>query len=479
MGLAKALREGINGTNRTPEAKEAQAKAKAAKAEKKAQDKMAKKAKKAAENVASNTVNEDFEYEENGGAEESATFFNFFEEDSSDDAEELEGYDYEEGDDVEMKKTGSLSAMMEQHYTDGSTHVGDNKTPATRAREAGKEQAPKAPVIDVLVDEKTGCPILPKVDLMFRIPNKKGELVFVPLEEMLAYSDNEHRTCTHGGVMPYMYGQPVYSAAKCPEFLKEITDIVSRYAAKRKEFQKKIASQGEPIDRSKLPFDLIVHLDTKHGITMDDIVSGTATDAMIRAATLDYNGKSDIPVGTENTTELTEKKSDDSWDCVCGRKHIIGKFCPSCRAERPVALKPGQWKCRCKQVNEAADVFCCNCGEPRPVVLKDGQWRCPNPNCNQINGAEDNYCPGCSEPKPEASKPPACKCGWIIKPGANFCPSCRAKIAPQLQKSDNDQGTQGDQPDRDSSNQQQRAENLQKQIDMLTEQLNAAKGTGQ
>lgn len=80
------------------------------------------------------------------------------------------------------------------------------------------------------------------------------------------------------------------------------------------------------------------------------------------------------------------------WDCECGQKGNMGKFCV-------------------------------NCGKPKPAPKPAG-WQCPN--CGTIN--QGKFCMECGTKKPAAEPLYKCdKCGWMPpdpKHPPKFCPNC-------------------------------------------------------
>lgn len=51
----------------------------------------------------------------------------------------------------------------------------------------------------------------------------------------------------------------------------------------------------------------------------------------------------------------------DAWDCSCGEKGLVGKFCPECGAKRP---QSDTWDCSCGQKGMTGK-FCPECGKKR------------------------------------------------------------------------------------------------------------------
>lgn len=110
----------------------------------------------------------------------------------------------------------------------------------------------------------------------------------------------------------------------------------------------------------------------------------------------------------------------DGWECSCGQKGNMGKFCMGCGQPRPAA-PAGQagWTCSCGQTGNTGK-FCSNCGKPKP---EDNQWLC---SCGTANTGK--FCTNCGKPKPAAVRHYKCnKCGWEPEDPTNppkFCPQC-------------------------------------------------------
>lgn len=76
----------------------------------------------------------------------------------------------------------------------------------------------------------------------------------------------------------------------------------------------------------------------------------------------------------------------DTWDCTCGRRGIIGKFCPECGTPRPAPAET--WDCSCGQKGLTGK-FCPECGAKRPE--RSDTWNCK---CGQTE-LTGKYCPEC------------------------------------------------------------------------------------
>ena len=82
----------------------------------------------------------------------------------------------------------------------------------------------------------------------------------------------------------------------------------------------------------------------------------------------------------------------DVWDCTCGNKGIIGKFCPECGAKRPAPIDT--WDCACGN-RGIIGKFCSECGAKRPTPIDT--WDCT---CGS-KGITGKFCPECGSKCPE------------------------------------------------------------------------------
>lgn len=64
-----------------------------------------------------------------------------------------------------------------------------------------------------------------------------------------------------------------------------------------------------------------------------------------------------VQTPSDNTTEET-------WDCTCGHKKIIGRFCSNCGRKRPEPAGADAWDCTCGMKGIVGN-FCNNCGKKR------------------------------------------------------------------------------------------------------------------
>ena len=86
----------------------------------------------------------------------------------------------------------------------------------------------------------------------------------------------------------------------------------------------------------------------------------------------------------------------ESWDCSCGQKGIIGNFCNNCGAKRPQASSVDTWDCSCGQKGIVGN-FCNNCGAKRPEPAIPDTWDC---SCGQ-KGIVGNFCNNCGKKRGE------------------------------------------------------------------------------
>ena len=57
----------------------------------------------------------------------------------------------------------------------------------------------------------------------------------------------------------------------------------------------------------------------------------------------------------------------EGWDCSCGHRGNIGKFCEECGSPRPIV-----WDCICGKKGNTGK-FCCECGAKRPESKGDAK----------------------------------------------------------------------------------------------------------
>lgn len=90
-----------------------------------------------------------------------------------------------------------------------------------------------------------------------------------------------------------------------------------------------------------------------------------------------------------NSPPISPAPVAEGWNCSCGQKSIVSKFCPECGAKRP----------------EKATVWDCNCG---------------------AKGLTGKFCPECGAKRLEQPDPWDCECGQQGITG-KFCPECGKK----------------------------------------------------
>ena len=123
--------------------------------------------------------------------------------------------------------------------------------------------------------------------------------------------------------------------------------------------------------------------------------------------------------GMQQSTVDNSSASDDTWDCTCGQKKIIGRFCNNCGNKRPQPVFEDTWDCSCGMKGIVGN-FCNNCGSKRPAKIVG--WDC---SCGQ-KGIIGNFCNNCGAKKPEEPSTWDCSCGKTGITG-NFCDNCGKK----------------------------------------------------
>ncbi len=107
----------------------------------------------------------------------------------------------------------------------------------------------------------------------------------------------------------------------------------------------------------------------------------------------------------------------DTWECSCGNKSVVGNFCNNCGSKRPQPVEV--WDCECGNKNIVGN-FCNNCGAKKPE--KSDSWDCE---CGNM-GVVGNFCTNCGAKRPESPETWDCECGNKNITG-NFCNGCGKK----------------------------------------------------
>lgn len=106
----------------------------------------------------------------------------------------------------------------------------------------------------------------------------------------------------------------------------------------------------------------------------------------------------------------------NTWDCTCGNKRIIGNFCNNCGEKRPMPKQTDTWDCGCGNKGIVGN-FCNLCGAKRPD--KQTSWDCTCGN----KGIIGNFCNMCGGKRPDRLETWDCTCGnkGIV---GKFCSEC-------------------------------------------------------
>ena len=99
------------------------------------------------------------------------------------------------------------------------------------------------------------------------------------------------------------------------------------------------------------------------------------------------------PVVSQASATMQQAAAVTGWDCPCGQKGIMSRFCPECGTKRPEPVAPAGWNCACGECNITSK-FCPNCGTKRPAPAT---WDCPCGN----KSLTAKFCPDCGSRRPE------------------------------------------------------------------------------
>ena len=112
------------------------------------------------------------------------------------------------------------------------------------------------------------------------------------------------------------------------------------------------------------------------------------------------NGVTTNQVGTDsnsdgsNAVQAGAVTVEDTWDCTCGQKGIIGNFCNNCGSKKPEPVKADTWDCSCGNKGIIGN-FCNNCGAKKPE--EPTTWDC---SCGQT-GITGQFCNNCGAKRGE------------------------------------------------------------------------------
>lgn len=99
------------------------------------------------------------------------------------------------------------------------------------------------------------------------------------------------------------------------------------------------------------------------------------------------------PVANQVGSMMQQAVAANGWDCSCGQKNIMSKFCPECGRKKPEPVVSNGWDCSCGECNITSK-FCPNCGTKKPSPVT---WDCA---CGNI-GITAKFCPECGTKRPE------------------------------------------------------------------------------
>ncbi len=90
---------------------------------------------------------------------------------------------------------------------------------------------------------------------------------------------------------------------------------------------------------------------------------GVSLGAMSSVINMTKDAMNPIANGAACLSGCVADTMQDTWDCDCGNKHIVGNFCNNCGAKRPAPMET--WDCTCGNKSIVGN-FCNNCGAKRP-----------------------------------------------------------------------------------------------------------------
>ena len=99
------------------------------------------------------------------------------------------------------------------------------------------------------------------------------------------------------------------------------------------------------------------------------------------------------PVVNQTAQTVQQAVAVSGWDCACGQKNIMSKFCPECGSKKPEPVAPAGWNCTCGASNITSK-FCPECGAKKPAPAT---WDC---GCGN-SGITARFCPECGTKRPE------------------------------------------------------------------------------
>lgn len=114
-----------------------------------------------------------------------------------------------------------------------------------------------------------------------------------------------------------------------------------------------------------------------------------------------------------STSQVSMQEVKPGWNCSCGAKGIVGKFCNECGKPNPEPAET--WDCACG-AKGLAGKFCNECGRPKPTAME--RWDCV---CG-AKGVKGKFCSECGRPKP-GNNTWNCSCGATDLIG-KFCNIC-------------------------------------------------------
>ncbi len=133
------------------------------------------------------------------------------------------------------------------------------------------------------------------------------------------------------------------------------------------------------------------------GSVFGDIASlGIGLGAMGGMVNMTKDAMSPVMGSLLQTGQNVSNTMQQSWDCACGNKGIVGNFCSMCGSKKTKSEMQDTWDCTCGNRGIIGN-FCNMCGLKRPEQTAQNVWDCTCGNKAIIG----NFCSNCGRKRGE------------------------------------------------------------------------------